>query len=375
MSSVWLYFANGTFLEARSFGASGTMVGEVVFNTSMGGFQEVISNPSNAGLFINFAMSEVGNYGVNEQDDESNNVYTKGIIVRNYQDRYSNFRATASLGSYLKKHSVMGICDIDTRFITMMIRDSGVMAMVASTEISSKDELKKILDSSISIDNQNLVEQVSTKSCYKHTSSIYSFVEFNYEAPPLSEANVAVVDLGVKKSMLNELVGAKMSVEVYPYTTSASELISKYKNREIDGVVLSSGPSNPAILKDVISNVEKLFEAKVPLFGVGLGHELMALACGMKVEKLKFGHHGSNHPVKNSTTSKVELFAQNHIYNVVDAIDDKVSVTYKNIFDGTIEAFSYKDSPAISTQFYPTATSRYGSDESVYKEFLSLIKR
>ena len=239
---VYVYLENGTFLEANSFGADNTVVGEIVFNTSMSGYQEIMSDPSYAGQFVTFTMPEIGNVGVNEQDMESSKAHAKGMIVRKYQSRYSSFRAEESLDAFLVKHNIMGICDIDTRFLTKMIRDEGAMMMVASTTISDKDELKKILEDSPRIEDVNYIEQVSTKTAYKHETSTYSETKFEYETAPNEQANIAVIDFGVKRNILNEIVSAGIGVEVIPNSFSAENLIEKYNSKSIDGVFLSNGP-------------------------------------------------------------------------------------------------------------------------------------
>ena len=199
MQNVYIYFENGTYLKAKSFGADATAVGEIVFNTSLSGYQEIMSDPSYAGQFVTFTMPEIGNVGVNDEDMESKSAWAKGMIVRSYQDRYSNFRAEDSLANFLKKHNVMGICEIDTRFITKMLRDEGAMMMVASTKISDKKELKKVLESSPRIEEINYIEEVSTKESYKHTSGVYDAREYKYSDAPIPQAKIVAIDFGVKE--------------------------------------------------------------------------------------------------------------------------------------------------------------------------------
>lgn len=249
MKKVWIYLENGTFLEANSFGTEDTVVGEIVFNTSMSGYQEIMSDPSYAGQFVTFTMPEIGNVGVNSQDMESKSAHAKGMIVRKYQSRYSNFRAEGSLDNFLKEHNVMGICDIDTRYLTKMLRSEGAMMMIASTEISDKDELKKILENSPRIEDINYIEQVSTKEAYKHTQSTYSRSAFEYDPAPEAQANIVAIDFGVKQNILNEIVSAGIGVEVIPNDFSADTLIERYNSKEIDGVFLSNGPGDPLVLK------------------------------------------------------------------------------------------------------------------------------
>jgi carbamoyl-phosphate synthase small subunit len=372
---VYIYLENGIFLEANSFGADDTVVGEIVFNTSMSGYQEIMSDPSYAGQFVTFTMPEIGNVGVNQQDMESSTAHAKGMLVRKYQDRYSNFRAEESLETFLLKHNIMGICNIDTRFLTKMIRNEGAMMMIASTVISDKEELKKILENSPRIEDVNYIEQVSTKTAYKHSTSTYSNTEFEYETPPTPQAQIAVIDFGVKRNILNELVSAGIGVEVIPNDFNAEALIEKYNSKEIDGVFLSNGPGDPLVLKKEQEQIKKLIAAKVPMFGICLGHQLLSISHGYDTFKLKFGHHGGNHPVKNVKTGLVEITAQNHNYNVPDNIVDIAEVTHINLFDNTIEGLKYNDSPIFSVQHHPEASPGPKESRYIFSEFLSLIKR
>ncbi|EQB39528.1 carbamoyl phosphate synthase small subunit [Sulfurimonas hongkongensis] len=372
---VYIYLQNGVFLEANSFGAEGTVVGEIVFNTSMTGYQEVMSDPSYAGQFVTFTMPEIGVVGTNEQDMQSSSAHAKGMIVRKYQKRYSNFRAEASLEEFLLKYNVMGICDIDTRYLTKTIRNEGAMMMIASTSISDKEELKKILENSPRIEDINYIEEVSTKKAYKHESSTYSDREFKFDTPPTPQANIVVIDFGVKRNILNGLVGAGMGVEVIPNNFSADDLIERYNSKSIDGVFLSNGPGDPLVLKKEQEQIKKLIDAKVPMFGICLGHQLLSISHGYETYKLKFGHHGGNHPVKNIKNGFVEITSQNHNYNVSDNIVEIAEVTHINLFDNTIEGLRYKDSPIFSVQHHPEANPGPKESDYVFNEFLSLIKR
>ena len=375
MKKVWIYLENGTFLEANSFGAEKTEVGEIVFNTSMSGYQEIMSDPSYAGQFVTFTMPEIGNVGVNGQDMESVKAHAKGMIVRKYQARYSNFRAENSLHNFLVDNDVMGICDIDTRYLTKMLRKEGSMMMVASTQVNDKKELQKILEKAPRIEDINYIEQVSTKEPYKHTSGTFSCREFKYTTAPKAEAKIVVIDFGVKRNILNELVSAGIEVEVIPNDFIAEDLIEKYNAKLIDGVFLSNGPGDPLVLKREQEEIKKLIEAKVPMFGICLGHQLLSIAHGYDTFKLKFGHHGGNHPVKNQQTGLIEITAQNHNYNVPDSIIAIASVTHTNLFDGTIEGLRYNDTPTFSVQHHPEASPGPKESSYIFSEFLSLIKR
>ncbi|MBN2815490.1 MAG: glutamine-hydrolyzing carbamoyl-phosphate synthase small subunit [Campylobacterales bacterium] len=376
LKKVYIYLENGTYLEAKSFGADDTVVGEIVFNTSMSGYQEIMSDPSYAGQFVTFTSPEIGNVGVNAQDMESKAAHAKGMIVRKYQPRYSNFRAQGTLHDFLLEHNVMGICDIDTRYLTKLIRAEGAMMMIASTKISDKDELKTLLKNSPRIEDVNYIEQVSTKESYLHTSSTYAENSgFEYDSAPEQQAKVAVIDFGVKRNILNEIVSAGIGVEVLPNNFDADDLISKYNNKNIDGVFLSNGPGDPLVLKKEQEQIRKLIAAKVPIFGICLGHQLLSISHGYDTFKLKFGHHGGNHPVKNLKTGFVEITAQNHNYNVPDNIVEIADVTHTNLFDGTIEGLKYKDSPIFSVQHHPESSPGPKESRYIFSEFLSLIKR
>ena len=374
IQKAWLYLENGTFLEANSFGADTTNVGEIVFNTSMSGYQEIMSDPSYAGQFVTFTMTEIGNVGVNDEDMESKAAHAKGMIVRQYQDRYSNFRAQGSLSDFLKQHNVIGICDIDTRYLTKMIREQGSMMMVASTQISDKAELKKILENSPRIEDVNYIEQVSTKESYIHENGIYDPFLFKYNDVLDVQAKIVAIDFGVKRNILNELTEAGMQVEVVPNTITGDELVSRYQNKEIDGVFLSNGPGDPLVLKYEQEQIKKLLAAKVPIFGICLGHQLLSISHGYDTFKLKFGHHGGNHPVKNERTGVVEITAQNHNYNVPESIVEIAEVTHVNLFDDTIEGLRYKGEPVFSVQHHPESSPGPKESRYIFGEFLSLLK-
>ena len=372
MNKISLYFENGLMLEAKSFGAEGTAVGEIVFNTSTTGYQEITTDPSYAGQFVTFTTPEIGNVGCNAQDMESKGAHCKGIIVRNYQDRPSNFRCEETLAALLKRENVLGITEIDTRFITKMLRDEGAMMMVASTEIHDQDALKKVLESSPRIEEVNYIEQVSTKESYVHSEARYNATSFEYEVPQTTKKIIAL-DFGIKRNILNELTHAGMEVTVAPNSMSAEDIIAKINAKECDGVFLSNGPGDPIILKEEHEKIKKLIARKVPIFGICLGHQLLSIAHGYDTYKLKFGHHGGNHPVKNTVTGTVEITAQNHNYNVPDTITEVAAVTHMNLFDNTIEGLKYNDSPTMSVQHHPEASPGPHESAYIFGEFAKML--
>ncbi len=372
MDKISLYFENGIYLEASSFGADGTTVGEIVFNTSMTGYQEIVTDPSYAGQFVTFTMPEIGNVGCNSQDMESGGAYCKGIIVRSYQARPSNFRSQEPLDKLLKRYNILGITNIDTRFLTKILREEGAMMMVASTKIHNIDELKDILDSSARIEEINYIEQVSTKKSYIHKSGRYNAEKFEYNKPNTTKKIIAL-DFGIKRNILNELTHAGIEVEVVPNSIDINSIIDRFKSKEIDGVFLSNGPGDPLILKDEQEKIKKLIEVKIPLFGICLGHQLLSISHGYDTYKLKFGHHGGNHPVKNAINGMVEITAQNHNYNVPDNIAEVAKITHTNLFDNTIEGLKYKNSPTMSVQHHPEASPGPHESAYIFSEFKSML--
>jgi len=372
MNKVSIYFENGLFLEAESFGATGTAVGECVFNTSLTGYQEIVTDPSYAGQFVTFTMPEIGNVGCNTQDMESKGAFCKGIIVRSYQDRPSNFRMQETLAQLLERFDVMGITNIDTRMITKMLRDEGAMEMIASTEIHDAGQLKKLLEKAPRIEEINYIEQVSTKEKYVHSDSRYDMEQFRYGIPETSKKVIAY-DFGIKRNILNELTFAGIEVTVVPNDTPASEVIDACKAGKCDGVFLSNGPGDPLILAREKEITQALLAAKIPMFGICLGHQMLSIAHGYDTYKLKFGHHGGNHPVKNQATGEVEITAQNHNYNVPDTITEIAEVTHVNLFDDTIEGLKYKGEPVMSVQHHPEASPGPHESAYIFSEFRKML--
>lgn len=372
MQKVWIYLENGTFLEGQSFGATGTSVGEIVFNTSLTGYQEIISDPSYAGQFITFTMPEIGNVGVNGEDMESSKCHCKGVLVRNYHNEYSNYRASNDLDSLLKEHGILGITQIDTRFITKMIRDEGAMMMIASTEISSKEELAQKLKNSPRIEDINYIEQVSTKESYIHKSGAWNHELKAYNKAVMSDKKVVVIDFGVKRNILNELVEAGLEVEVVPSTFRGEDLIERFENKEIGGIFLSNGPGDPLTLTNEKKEIQKLINANIPMFAICLGHQMLSIAHGYDTYKLKFGQHGGNHPVSNN--GLVEITAQNHNYNVPDNIIEIADITHINLFDNTIEGVKYKNKEIFSVQHHPEASPGPHESKYIFKQFAQIVK-
>ncbi len=374
LKKAWIYIEDGTFLEASSFGSEGTRVGEIVFNTSMSGYQEIMSDPSYAGQFVVFTMPEIGIVGVNDDDMESKRIHASGMIVRSFNKNYSNFRAQDSLDNFLEKNEAIGICDIDTRYLTKNIRDFGAKMMIASTEISNKNELKKILESYPRIEEVDFIQEVSTKEGYTHKSGSWDERELRYkEIKKEPKKKVIVVDFGVKRNILNELCEVGLEVEVIPSDFDAESLIARYKDAQMDAIFLSNGPGDPMYYKKEVAKIKKLVEAKIPMFAICLGHQLLSIAHGHPTYKLAFGQHGGNHPVRNEHSRVVEITAQNHNYNVPESICKIAKVTHINLFDDTIEGVVYNDEPIFSVQHHPEASPGPHDSKYIFEKFAKSI--
>lgn len=370
---AYIYLENDIFLSAKAFGKGGTFFGELVFNTSLTGYQEIISDPSYAGQFIVFSMPEIGIVGTNENDNESKEIFASGVLMRELSPSFSNFRAKESLEDYLKKHGKIGIYKLDTRYLVKMIRTKGNLRAVISTEISNKEDLKIALEKSARIDEINFVKEVSTKKNYSHKQGVWNANLQKFNTAKRSEKKVAVIDYGVKTNILNELVEVGFEVEVYPYNVKADALIALYKKGEIQGVFLSNGPGEPRILKQEIAEIKKLAEAKIPMLGICLGHQLLSNAFGYETYKMKFGQHGANHPVICLETKIVEITAQNHNYNVPEELSEVAVITHRNLFGDNVEGVRYKNYPIISVQHHPESSSGPHESKYIFKEFMNLM--
>ncbi len=373
---VWIYFENDVFIEAKSFGTeSDCIVGEAVFNTSLSGYQEILSDPSYAGQFIVFCMPEIGIVGCNDNDMESTMAFAKGAFIRNINQSKSNFRATSNLIDFFEKQGLIGIFDVDTRGIVKMLRDSGALNLVASTSINDKEKLRKILLDSKKINEIDYIKEVSTKEGYIHDKSIFDFGTFDFSPAMKHAKKIVAIDFGVKKSILNELSNAGFIVEVISSSFCANDIVDRYRNGEIVGVFLSNGPGDPSFLTNQIEKIKILIEARIPMFAICLGHQLISNAFGYNTYKLKFGQHGANHPVKNLQTQQLEITSQNHNYNVPESIQEIAIVTHRNLFDNTIEGLRYKHYPILSIQHHPEASPGPKDSNYIFKAFSDMIEQ
>lgn len=356
---AYLLLADGTVFEGRSFSAEGTVIGEVVFTTAMTGYQETLTDPSYYGQIVTQTFPLIGNYGVNDEDNESSKSYVKGYIAREWCDKPSNFRCQGTIKEYLEEQNIIEIHSIDTRSLTRRIREAGVMNSAITTEYvyEKKDELLKQIN-----------EHKITDAVRNVTST--ETITYSNENP---KYKVALFDFGYKRSIKNELIKRDCEVTVVPAYTTAEEI----KALAPDGIMFSNGPGNPADNIEIIKNIKELTELRIPIFGICLGHQLMALAHGGKTEKLKYGHRGENQPVVDKELDRTFVTSQNHGYAVIgDSIDSEIAeVSHFNANDGTCEGIRYKKINAFTVQFHPEAHGGPQDTEYLFDEFIDMIKK
>ena len=365
-----LLLEDGKVFEGSLIGAKSKIFGEVVFNTSMTGYQEVLTDPSYAGQIITFTYPEIGNYGCNKSDYESDDCFASGIIIRNYSPLVSNYRSEESLDSFLKRHNMTGIYGVDTRALTRYIRDNGSMKSVICSD-EDFDSAKKELESFPTMVGRDLASEVSCKDSYQARQKIVS--EF-YKSESLSgkRKKVVALDFGIKQNILNKLIEVGCDVEVMPANSNAEQILAKYP----DGVFLSNGPGDPEAVDYAIDTVKTLIQKfKKPIFGICLGHQILALASGAKTYKLKFGHRGANHPVKNLENSKIEIASHNHGFAVrKEGLPENIEITHLNINDDTIAGLKLKNRDNVfSVQYHPEASPGPHDSDYLFKQFLALM--
>ncbi|NBV83541.1 carbamoyl-phosphate synthase small subunit [bacterium] len=355
-----LIFEDGTVFHGRAFAGSGERFGEVVFNTAMSGYQEVLTDPSYCGQMVLMTYPMIGSYGINTEDVESRGLFLEALLVREYIDFPSNWRSKQSLKSYLEQNGVLGVEGLDTRAITRYLRDHGAQRTLLTTSNESLEIALRRIKSSPTMQGLNLADKVSASGSYQWPMA--------GQAP---EFRVAVIDTGVKYNILRLLASHGCDCTVFPSTIDANEILAQ----DFDGVFLSNGPGDPEPVTSAITAIKTLL-GKVPIFGICLGHQLLWLALGGKTYKLKFGHHGANHPVKNLATGHVEITSQNHGF-CVDAESlsaDDIEVTHVNLNDHTVEGFKHRKFPAFSVQYHPESAPGPHDSKYLFKEFVEMMR-
>ena len=366
-----LLLEDGTVFEGASFGAKGQKCGEVVFNTSMTGYQEILTDPSYNEQIITMTYPLIGNYGTNKADWESRKIFAGGFIVKENCDYPSNWRNTKSLGDYLKANKVVGLEGIDTRALVKHIRIAGAMkGIISSTEFGIAN-LKKKLQKYPGLVGRDIVKNVTAKKPYSWDKGVIDVLN-NKEIKPQKKYKVVAFDYGMKQNILRMLCSHGCDVYVVPAATSAEEVLAQ----KPDGVFLSNGPGDPAPVGYAIETVRELL-GKVPIFGICLGHQILALALGAETYKLKFGHRGANHPVKNLKTGRIEITSQNHGFCVdMDSLDDKtVELTHLNLNDNTVEGIRCEEKAAFSVQYHPEASPGPHDSNYLFEDFIKLMDR
>ncbi len=381
--TAWLVLEDGTAFAGRAIGAEGEAFGEAVFNTAMTGYQEVLTDPSYKGQIVCMTYPHIGNYGVNEEDVESRRPWLEGFVVRELSPIASNFRAQMDLAAYLTQHGVVAIDGIDTRALTLKLRQEGSMKSGISTTEPDPAALRKRVQASPSIVGVDLVKEVTCAKPYEwppKAGSKFQVSGFKSGPAQLETCNVkpetfrfhiVVIDYGVKYNILRQLASLGCYVSVVPATASAHEVLAM----KPDGVVLSNGPADPAAVTYGIDTIRGLI-GQVPMLGICLGHQLLGLAFGGRTFKLKFGHHGGNHPVQDLATGKVEITTQNHGFAVdVDSIpDQRVALTHRNLNDRTVEGMRHTQLPIFSVQYHPEAAPGPHDSRYLFRRFLDLLE-
>jgi carbamoyl-phosphate synthase small subunit len=371
-----LVLEDGSVFRGSAIGAAGQTVGEVVFNTSMTGYQEILTDPSYAEQIITLTYPHIGSTGVNSEDEECSKLWAKGLIIRDLPMLESNFRSEGTLGDYLKKHNIVAIADIDTRRLTRILRDKGAQngcILTGDLAISSAGEAQALAAAKgfPGLKGMDLAKVVSTKEAYSWSEGSWSLNDGHQVLTGDKPFKVVAYDFGVKRNILRMLADRGCDLTVVPAETTAAEVLAM----KPDGVFLSNGPGDPQPCDYAITAIKELLETDTPIFGICLGHQLLALASGAQTIKMKFGHHGGNHPVQDLATSLVMITAQNHGFAADEAsLPDCLTATHKSLFDGSLQGIHRTDKPAFSFQGHPEASPGPCDASILFDHFIELMQ-
>lgn len=362
MNKALIALEDGTCFEGRAFAGSGEFDGELVFNTSMTGYQEILTDPSYHGQIVTMTYPLIGNYGINDEDAESRGIFAQGLVVREYSRIHSNWRASKSLAQYLEENGKIGVDQVDTRAITLHIRDKGAMKCVVSTEDLDRSSLVEKAKNSAGLVGRDLATEVSTAVKYVWPKG----------GKPDAEFRVAVIDCGIKLNQLRIFEQLGCECTVYPVATAAAEILAT----KPDGIFVSNGPGDPAGARDIARLVGDLIASKRPMFGICFGHQMIGLALGANTYKLKFGHRGGNQPIQDLRTTKVEIASHNHGFCVdADSVDPSIAeITHINLNDNTVAGLKHKKQPLFCVQYHPEAAPGPHDPFYLFEEFIDLMK-
>ena len=377
MKFATLVLQDGTVIEGRAFGAEMDAVFELVFNTSMTGYQEISTDPSYRGQGVLFTVSHIGNVGINTEDDESNIPQVSAVVIRSLSPEVSNWRAALSLSDWLAQHGVPGINGVDTRWLTRKLRDGGMQKAALSTKGTSAQALLAMVREWPGLDGRDMVKEVTCEESYYWGGDAgdkwITRKDNSILANRISDSQYRIIayDFGIKKNILRHLASYGANVTVVPADTTADEVLAM----KPDGIFLSNGPGDPAGLPYAVEAVSGLIESGVPIFGICLGHQLIGRALGADTHKLKFGHHGGNHPVQHLSSGKVLITAQNHNYCVTagDLNLNEVEITYKSLNDDSLEGLRLENKPVLSVQFHPESAPGPHDAHDIFGEFFALV--
>ncbi len=367
-----LVLEDGTVFHGISIGADGCSVGEVVFNTALTGYQEILSDPSYARQIVTLTYPHIGNVGTNDEDDESEKVFASGLVIRDLPLLASSWRMQQTLPDYLKKHNVVAIADIDTRQLTRLLRDKGAQrGCIMGGDTVDVEAAKKAIESFPGLQGMDLAKEVTTAKTYQWTENVWKLGEGHAQASNPTK-HVVAYDFGVKRNILRLLVNRGCKVTVVPAKTPAAEVLAMNP----DGVFLSNGPGDPEPCDYAIAAIKTILEKKVPVFGICLGHQLLALASGAKTEKMKFGHHGANHPVQHKDSGRVMISSQNHGFAAsADSLPANLKATYVSLFDGSLQGLERTDCAAFSFQGHPEASPGPHDVDTLFDDFIDLMNQ
>lgn len=370
MAKAILALADGRIFHGDAFGATGNTVGEVCFNTSLTGYQEILTDPSYTDQIITFTYPHIGNVGFNESDMESDSISVRGCIVRAPARLTSNYRAEGDLNSWLEEKGIVGISGIDTRALVRHLRDHGAQNGVIASDGMSESDAVAMAKAWHGLEGRDLVGQVSCDSISSWQQGTYDLDAASFTSPALDK-HVVAFDFGCKRNIFRKLADRGLNVSIVPAQTSAEDILSMNP----DGIFLSNGPGDPAAVGYAVEEIRKLLDSDVPVFGICMGHQLLSQALGLSTFKLKFGHRGGNHPVKDETTGKIEITSQNHGFAVADdAIPDNVEITHRSLFDGTVEGLQVKGRPVFSVQYHPEASPGPQDADYLFDRFAEVIR-